>query len=91
MRFFLLGSLTAICFALCGCDGDYQGQPGQKTVEVKGTPDLDPRTDHDVDVKTPDVDVDVHRRPGELPKVEVDVGKTPDPDTKANQPKANQP
>jgi hypothetical protein len=22
-------------------------------VEVKGTPDLDPRTDHDVDVKTP--------------------------------------
>lgn len=86
MRVFLPAALMAACLTLGGCDGDYDGRPGQPAVEVKGTPDLDPRTDHDVDVKPPDVDVDVHRRPGELPKVEVDAFKTPDKDTKANQP-----
>lgn len=86
MRTILFTTLFAVSL-IAGCDGDYAGQPGQKTIEVKDTPDLDPRTDHDVDVKPPDVDVDVHRKPGELPDVDVDALKTPDTDTKANQPK----
>ena len=71
---------------LGGCEGDYQGQPGQSAVEIKQQPDLDPRTDHDIDVKTPDVDVDIKTRPGGIPDVKVDAFKTPDKDTDANQP-----
>ncbi len=57
--------LAAACFGLllCGCEGDYQGQPAQKTVEIKQTPDLNPRTDHDIQVNTPDVDVDIKKSP----------------------------
>jgi hypothetical protein len=36
-------------------------------------------------VKTGDVDVDVHRRPGKLPDVDVDLTKPPDRDTRANE------
>jgi hypothetical protein len=86
MRVFLHAIPAVGCLMFCGCEGDYQGQPGQRSVEIKQTPDLDPRTDHDVDVRTPDVDIDVKRKPGELPDVDVDVFKTPDKDTKANQP-----
>jgi hypothetical protein len=86
MRVFMTATLMMACLALCGCEGDYEGKPGEPAVEIKGTPDLDPRTDHDIDVKPPDIDVDVQSRPGQLPKVEVDALKTPDTDTKANQP-----
>jgi hypothetical protein len=84
-RFYTILMLAGLGL-FCGCEGDYQGAPGQKPIEVKDTPDVDPRTDHDIDVNTPDVDVDINRRPGELPDVKVDVFKTPDPDTNANQP-----
>ena len=86
MRFTLL--LAACCVGLlCGCEGDYQGKPNQPTVDIKETPpDMNPRTDHDIEVNTPDVDVDVKRNPGGVPDVNVDVLKTPDEDTKANQP-----
>lgn len=86
MRRILTATVLAACVAFCGCEGDYQGQPGDPDIKVQGTPDLDPRTDHDIDVKTPDIDVDVHQRPGDLPKVEVDATKTPDRDTNADQP-----
>ncbi len=86
MRTSMRISAAVLGLTFLGCEGDYQGQPGQRTVEIKKTPDLNPRTDHDVDVKTPDIDVDVTRRPGQLPEVDVDVFKTPDKDTKANQP-----
>ncbi|MGE0756260.1 MAG: hypothetical protein AB7O38_04540 [Pirellulaceae bacterium] len=86
MARFLATILMAVAVGLCGCEGDYQGQPGQPPVEVHGTPDLNPATDHDVDVHPPDIDVDAKPRPGGLPDVQVDAFKTPDPDTKANQP-----
>lgn len=86
MRALLVFSAAVLGLSCLGCEGDYQGKPGQRAVEIKQTPDLDPRTDHDIDVNTPDVDVDVHRKPGQLPDVDVDVLKTPDKDTKANQP-----
>jgi hypothetical protein len=86
MRVASLIAAACLGLLLCGCEGDYQGQPGQKPVEIKQTPDLDPRTDHDIDVNTPDVDIDVKREPGKLPDVDVNILKTPDKDTKANQP-----
>ncbi len=86
MRASLLVLTACFGLVLCGCEGDYQGKPGDPTIDVKQTPDLDPRTDHDVDINPPDVDVDVQQRPGELPDVDVDVFKTPDPDTEANEP-----
>ena len=71
-------------FSLIGCDE--QSKPGATPgVEVKKTPDLDPRTDTDIDVTAPDVDVDVHRKPGALPDVDIDVTQPRDPDKKANQ------
>jgi hypothetical protein len=86
MRLFLIATCLTGCLAACGCDGDYDAKPGEPGIEVKGTPDLDPKTDHDVDVKPPDIDVDVNRQPGKLPDVDVDAFKKPDKDTKANQP-----
>ena len=83
MRILTFVAMACLGLALSGCEGDYQGQPGQKTIEVKQKPDLNPRTDHDIQVNTPDVDVDIKKGPG---GVEVDVLKTPDKDTKANQP-----
>jgi hypothetical protein len=59
-----------------------RGGPG---IEVKEAPDLKPGTDHDVDVKPGDVDVDVYRQPGKLPDVDVDVTQPPDADTRANE------
>lgn len=88
MRAFLTMAFVTTCLGLSGCEGDYAGKPGDPGIEVHGTPDLDPRTDHDVDVKPPDVDVDVHKRPGEPPKVEVDALKTPDKDTEADESQA---
>ena len=85
MRIFSFCALATFSLLACGCEGDYQGQPNQKAVEIKQSPDLDPRTDHDIDIKTPDVDVDVNRGPGRT-SVEVDAFKTPDVDTKADQP-----
>ena len=85
MRAFLTMAFVSACLGMCGCEGDYAGQPGDPGVEVKGTPDLDPRTDHDVDVKPLDVDVDVNKRPGQAPDVDVDVLKTPDKDTDADE------
>ena len=81
---FLLAAITA---SAAGCEGDVNRPTdrGGPQIEVKGTPDLDPRTDHDVDVKPGDVDVDVHRRPGQLPDVDVDVTQPPDADTRANE------
>jgi hypothetical protein len=88
MRHHSLGFLLAVITAgATGCEGDVDRptDPGGPQVEVKGTPDLNPRTDHDVDVKPGDVDVDVHRRPGQLPDVDVDVAHPPDADTRANE------
>ena len=85
MRWFFSGLCVLSCFLLVGCDGDYQGGASDPGVDVKGTPDMDPRTDHDIDVKTPDVDVEVKRQPGRLPDVDVDVLQKPDPDKKANE------
>jgi hypothetical protein len=57
IRLFLLAVVT---FVASGCTGDVQDTPNSKKIEVevpkveiKKTPDLDPRTDDDVDVKTP--------------------------------------
>lgn len=71
----------------CGCEGDVNRpqDKGGLDVKMQGTPDLDPRTDHDVDVKTGDIDVDVNRKPGQLPDVDVDATKPPDADTRANE------
>ena len=85
MRTSIFLGMASLGLFLAGCDGDYQGQPGQKTIDVKQKPDLDPRTDHDIDVNPPDVDVDVQKRPGDLPEVKVDAFKTPDKNTKADQ------
>lgn len=61
-------------------------KPGETPgVEVKKTPDLNPKTDDDVDVTLPDVDVDVKGTPGALPDVDVDVTRPRDADTKANE------
>ena len=86
MRSLLAGLLLGL-ICLSGCEGDVN-RPQDKggiDVDVKKTPDLDPRTDDDVDVKTGDVDVDVHRKPGQLPDVDVDVTQPPDADTRANE------
>lgn len=91
MRHRSLGFLLAvIASGGVGCEGDVN-RPQDKggiDVQVKDTPDLDPRTDHDVDVKTGDVDVDVHRKPGQLPDIDVDVTKPPDADKRANEDEA---
>lgn len=74
----------ALAMFLTGCAES--SKPGADPgVTVNETPDLDPRTDHDVDVTLPDVDVDVNDRPGNVPDVDVDVAQPRDPDTKANQ------
>lgn len=77
-----LVGLTAL--ALTGCaEGDKPGAtPG---VTVNETPDLNPKTDDDVDVTLPDVDVDATNRPGKAPDVDVDVVQPRDADTKANE------
>ena len=79
--------LAVLASSSLGCEGDVNRplDKGGVDVKVKDTPDLDPRTDHDVDVKTGDVDVDVHRKPGQLPDIDVDVNKPPDADTRANE------
>lgn len=91
MRSHSLGYLLAVITAgTAGCEGDVD-RPADRVgprIEVKGQPDLDPRTDHDIDVKPGDIDVEVHRRPGQLPDVDVDVAQPPDADTRANEQEA---
>lgn len=80
----------ALSLLLCGCtseDVDLGESPGVE-VNTNRPPDLNPRTDGDVDVTPPDVDVDVHRQPGQLPDVDVDVTKPRDSDTNANETEA---
>src|SRR5690606_714073 len=81
---FICATLTAF---VLGCEGDVDrpGAPGGVDVQVRDTPDLDPSTDHDVDVKPGDVDIDVHEKPGRAPDVDVDVLQPPDRDTRANE------
>jgi len=71
--------------AALGCNADVNRPDNAPRIEVKKTPDLDPRTDDDVDVKLPDVDVDVKRKPGQLPDLDVDVATPSDADTRANE------
>ena len=88
MRHLSLCALLVLAGAIAGgCEGDVNRpqDAGGVHVDLKDTPDLDPATDHDVDVKTGDVDVDVHRKPGELPDVDVDITEPPDVDTRANE------
>ena len=79
--------LVGLAVSFGGCEGDVNRpqDKGGVDIEVNKTPDLDPRTDDDVDIKTGDVDVDVHRKPGQLPDVDVDVNQPPDTDTRANE------
>ena len=63
--------VLAALLSLSGCEADVDAIPGKPDIDidVKGTPDLDPKTDHDVDVKIntgksnrgADVDVKVSR------------------------------
>jgi len=71
--------------AWTGCEGDVNRPDNKPSVEVKQRPDLDPSTDHDVDVKLPDVDVNVNKEPGKAPDVDVDVMEPADKDTQANE------
>jgi hypothetical protein len=80
-----------LLLAAVGCESevaDPAKRPGV-TVDTDRAPDLDPRTDSDIDVTTPDIDVDVNRRPGKLPDVDVDALQPRDADTKANEPGAD--
>jgi len=52
--------LLLVVAVATGCSADVQTtgdsvklEAEVPKIEMKGTPDLDPRTDHDVDVKTP--------------------------------------
>jgi hypothetical protein len=84
---YLLALPIAVALATCGCSADFNktAENPDVGVTVNRTPDMDPRTDHDVDVRTPDVDVDVNRVPGRLPDVDIDIGEKRDADTKANE------
>jgi hypothetical protein len=76
-----------LLLAAGGCaseDAEPGRRPGVK-VDTDRAPDLDPRTDSDIDVTPPDIDVDVNRKPGQLPDVDVDVLQPRDTDTKANE------
>jgi hypothetical protein len=61
MRYAAAISLTMALAALGGCKAEVSQTDDSTKVEVEGpkvevgekTPDLDPRTDHDVDVDTP--------------------------------------
>ena len=74
--------LGVLAFAGCAEESKPGATPG---VTVNETPDMNPKTDNDVDVTFPDVDVDVNRQPGKVPDVDVDLTQPRDPDTKANQ------
>ena len=71
----LLALPILAALAVCGCaaDVDSTAKNPDVKVDVDRAPDLDPRTDHDIDIKAPNVDVDVHRTPGQLPDVDVNV------------------
>ncbi len=77
MRPWILFALIAF-MGLAGCDVKTRGPHGGGVdVEVKKTPDLNPKTDNDVDINVTgprgrDVKVDVDRAPG---GVDVDVKK----------------
>jgi hypothetical protein len=69
---------------LAGCAED--SKPGATPgVTVNETPDMNPKTDHDIDVTPPDFDVDVNQREGKVPDFDFDALEPRDPDTKANQ------
>ena len=76
--------LCAIAFWTTGCaeDSKPDATPG---VTVNESPDLNPKTDDDIDVTLPDVDVETHDRPGRAPDVDVDVTQPRDADKKANE------
>lgn len=78
---------VALAVAMCGCEADFDRTPQNPDIDinVNRAPDLNPRTDHDIDIKTPNVDIDVHRTPGKLPDVDIDIGQKRDADTKANE------
>ena len=84
--FAIVLGLAAI--TISGCDADRNRPDNAPSVEVRKSPDLDPKTDDDVDVKLPDVDVNVHREPGKGTDVDIDVAKPADADTKANEDEA---
>ena len=84
----LAGLIALAVLTFAGCEGDLDRPTNEPKVNVNTnrTPDLDPRTDHDIDVKTPDVDVDVQNRADSaLPDVDVDATQAADRDTKANE------
>ena len=85
----LLAGLVAIVgLTFAGCEGDVDRPTNEPKVNVNTnrTPDLDPRTDDDIDIKTPDVDVDVQKRADRaLPDVDIDATQPADRDTEANE------
>jgi len=85
-----LACLGLLALGAVGCeDADRNAPNATPGVEVRGTPDLDPNTDDDVEVTMPDVDVDVDTVPGSnVPDVDVDVTEAPDADTDANEDEA---
>ena len=93
MKYFAMICVT-LSLGLAGCDGDVDrptNEPKMK-VDTGQTPDLDPRTDDDVDVNPPDIDVDVENRPGsDVPDIQIDANQPADKDTEANENEAPAP
>ena len=72
---------------LAGCEGDVKRPTNETDVKInpdKGL-DINPKTDHDVDVTPRDIDVDVKNDPRNVPDIDIDVDKPADRDTNANE------
>ena len=79
---------VGIALGLAGCEGDVDRPTNDPKVKVNTneTPDLNPRTDGDIDVKPPDIDVDAENRAGSnIPDVQIDATQPADSDTEANE------
>lgn len=84
---FLFLPVALLGLVLAGCEGDVNrptNDPDMKINPDKGL-DINPKTDHDVDITPPDIDVDVQNDPRNVPDFDIDVNKPADRDTKANE------